>query len=383
MDSYSNTPDCFINILNSKTAVENINSINMIDFWRELQLWSMSCKAVVEYGDKEPPQQLVDTRYIKESDSPESYSILNTYNAYDGEWYQYYYKRGKVFTKPLDDGEVFYDELDDNSVNKFQIYYKWDGSDFKRSSKLVGNFTYPNDNGTIRYSFNKNKTVTKQSKKYIFDGRKFNAFYENINTFYPPADDGQLGCDGQKTTLIEYDFETKTEQWVKTKNILGYISGQCGFFGYTALGTSLSSGWKLESNGNEIYLYNQALTDDLLADGLIPHTAKSQKIVIQILESGSFYVSGDFNMGFGYNVKISSEKNSLYFSDNKYNAVSMSRRGSVSGEIEKVINYNHTINGTQHKVLSMSIKSVDSGKLAILVNDGSSYGYTGEITIST
>ena len=375
---------------NLRPTLEDVNSViidldqlNMYDYWRDLQLFAMSCLSVMLYGDTEPPEQLVETRYIKQNEDPEQYSLVSTDHQFDGEWYEYFYKVSNPFGKPTDDGEIFYNTLDDDSVDKFQIAYIWSGTAFDRDSIFLGNIVEPSDTGKMIYVFNKNKTVTKKQLDYVFQTDRFIPFYKTIENFIPPIDNGATTCSNKKTIIKRYEFNTETELWEDRDYVLGYITGSCGYTGYTAVGTAMSEDWIIDSYENTFSLYNDVLTQALLNDGLIPPTSIGQRIVVSVTENGTFTVSGSFNLGFGESIRLTSNKNILYFSSAQETdgTVSIDRNGSFKDRAIVYTGYDHTVDGTLYRIHSIELDG-SNGYLKLRVDTQNPHIDTGQIVVS-
>ncbi len=352
----------------SSEAILNISGMNMLDYWRDRQLFMMSALSVIQYGNTVPPEQLVETRYLKQNNEPELYTLLSTEHSFDGEWYVYEYFNSDVFGKPEDDGEVFYNTLDDDTVDKFQICYEWSGENFDRDSLFLGNITEPSDTGTLVYIYNKNKTVTKSSIEYIFQIDRYVQYLKTVETFSPPSDNETEACSGQRLVVKKYAFEEDTETWNSQDYVLGYVEGKCGFGGYYVTGTATSHTWSIKSSGNTFSISNDTMTADLLADGLIPPTSIGQKIVVTITADGTFEVSGSMLLGYGQGFTLVPNRNILTFGmvNDTNGAIGMERSGSTSETMSAYFDYDYTVNGTRYVIFSITISGL-AGNLQLNV----------------
>ena len=175
--------------------ISDVNSMNMFDFWRDQQLFYMSCLAAMQYGTGDAvPDQLVETRFLKQNDEPELYTLVSTHTEWDGAWFEYMYDNSAAFGKPSDDGEMFYNSLSDETIDKFQVAYNWDGHTFKKDSLFIGNISAPIDEGEVNYRYNKNYSVTKTSLQYVFQEDRFIPLDYTTELFMPPADNGVESC---------------------------------------------------------------------------------------------------------------------------------------------------------------------------------------------
>ncbi len=368
---------------NRSDITAELNNLNMLDYWRDKQLFAMSCLSVILYGDTEPPEQIVQTRYLKQSDTPELYSLLSTDHHNDGQWYVYDYINSDVFGKPDDDGEVFYNTLVDDTVDKFQIFYEWSGEKFDRDSLFLGNIAEPTDSGRVTYTYNRNKTVTKSSLDYVFQVDRYLPFSKTLQTFVPPADNGTESCSGQRLVIKRYEFQESDESWVEQDYVLGYVEGSCGFSGYTATGTATSHAWSMVGSGDTFTLSNDTMTADLIHDGLIPPTSKDQKIVVTITADGTFSVSGSMILGFGSSFTLIPRKNILTFGiiENTQDGIAMDRNGTTKETAVAYFNYDQVVNGTRYKIDSVTIDG-SAGNLTLEVDTQDSQDATGSVVIS-
>jgi len=364
-------------------GIAELNELNMFDFWRDLQEFYISAAKNIGFGLEEPPDTPVDTRYIQSSVEPEMYQLLRLDKTFDGEWYAYTYYTSNSFGKPLDDGEIFYNKLEDATVDKFEIVYKWNGEEFVRDSSFIGNVDAPSNIGDITYIYNTNRSVSKVEQSYVFEKDRFTPFNKTLGTFVPPLDDGSEACDGKKLVVKKYAFSEDSEEWTSQDYVFGYVDGKCGFGGYTATGTSVSNGWTLEGSGSEFYLYNDTMTAGLISDGVIPAHQTGQKITVKMLSSGDFYSEGSFNLGFGHELSILSRNNIIVFSSSSPTdgLVSMDRNGTTGDTMYYLPDYYQVIDGITYKIDEIKIDGSTS-VLKLHVDDGSTNTSTGSVDIN-
>ncbi len=365
-------------------AIVDVSNMNMLDYWRDMQLFCMSCLAVLKYGDTVPPEQIVSSRYLQQSKDPEIYTLITTKIHFDGQWYEYEYKTSQPIGKPFNDGAIFYNTLDDYTVDKFQIVYEWSETEFLRDSMFLGNISTPSDAGKMLYVFNKNKTVSKYMLSYVFQVDEYVPVNIIQETFVAPADNGAQSCDLKKTVIKRYEFDVDTETWTPQDYVLGYVYGECGYFGYSVIGTATSHSWEIvTSSNNEFHIQNPTMTTDLLADGLIPATATNQKITVHVNESGVFTVTGDYSLGFNTKLVIIAEKNILRFGieHDAEGGVSMDRNGTMYNSMISRFSYTHTINGTLYRIFSIALDCT-AGNIKLVVETNDPSDSSGEIIIT-